>query len=153
MFRTRFRRRLASFAFRAAALVALAGFVASVVGVPLPVVTSRKETSRPTAGASRGCCCRLASKGAGKCCGNCGCSKAKPAAAIAEEAPQVEFVLAIQARKCQGQAEIWLALGAVSPPPDHVHITHDLPFCGRLVSSGVALNSLTLVPATPPPRA
>jgi hypothetical protein len=153
MFRTRFRRRLASIAFRAAALVALGGFVASITGVPLPVVTSGKQASRPTAGASRGCCCRLASQGAGKCCGSCGCSKAKPDADGAADAPQVEYVLSIQARKCQGQAEIWLALGAVSPPPEHVQIAHDLPFCGQLMYAGISFNSLTLVPATPPPRA
>jgi hypothetical protein len=62
-------------------------------------------------------------------------------------------VLSILARKCQGQAEIWLALGALSPPPQQIHLTHELPCCGQLVSSEIALDGLTLDPATPPPRA
>jgi hypothetical protein len=94
----------------------------------------------------------MASDGKRACCGRCGCSKATPVVASNEDAPQLEFVLSILARKCQGQAEIWLALGAVAPPPDRLQLTREQNVCGRLDSPPIALDSLTLDLATPPPR-
>ncbi len=137
---------------RAIALLALCGFVASFVGVPMPIAAPAKDATRAAASTGRLCCCQSASKGVSQCCGHCGCGRSKSAAVATHEAPQVELVLSILARKCQGHAEIWLALGAIALPPERLAVTVDAPCCGQLVTNSIALDSLRSRPATPPPR-
>lgn len=138
---------------RAIALLALCGFVATFVGVPVPVIAPGKDASRPTASTNPRCCCQSAAKGAGRCCGHCGCGRNKSAAPVAtEEAPQFELVLSILARKCQGHAQIWLALGALALPPGRAVVTVDGTCRGHLAIGPIALDSVSFRPATPPPR-
>lgn len=63
------------------------------------------------------------------------------------------FVSAIAARRCQGQAELWLALGAVALPPAQVelHLTQEL--CGQIANFSPSLFGISHCPAAPPPRA
>jgi hypothetical protein len=63
------------------------------------------------------------------------------------------FVLAIQARQCHGQAEQWLSLGAITPPPAGLEASTVLQVCGDLLLSESTLASVVLSIATPPPRA
>lgn len=138
---------------RAIALLVLCGFVVTFVGVPVPVVAPGKGLSRSAASTNHRCCCQSAANGAGQCCGHCGCGKRKAAATVAtQEAPQFELVLSILARKCQGHAEIWLALGALALPPERAAVMVDQPCCGRIAIVSIALHNQCSAPATPPPR-
>jgi hypothetical protein len=65
----------------------------------------------------------------------------------------IEFVAAIQARKCHGQAELWLTLGAVSPPPAKVVVSDDLIRGDILVIAADSTPGISQQPGTPPPRA
>lgn len=64
----------------------------------------------------------------------------------------IEFVSAIEARKCQGQAELWLALGAVAPPPAKVELNLEQMAVGNVENVSPSLVSVVLSPAAPPPR-
>ena len=143
---------------RAIALLVLCGFVVTFIGVPVPVATPGKDPSSATANSNHRCCCQKAGNGASQCCGNCGCGKRKAAAAVATDAvsqqaePQFELVLSIATRKCQGHAEVWLALGAIALPPERVVISVDGTCRENLVTASTTLSSLDILPATPPPR-
>jgi hypothetical protein len=64
-----------------------------------------------------------------------------------------DFVLAIQARQCQGQAQLWLALGAVGMPPPLVALNLESLDCGEVLIVAETLSGVSSSPATPPPRA
>ena len=65
----------------------------------------------------------------------------------------IEFVSAIQARKCRGQAELWLALGAVAPPPAAVAVSVELLRGDILVVAAESIVGISHPPVAPPPRA
>jgi hypothetical protein len=64
----------------------------------------------------------------------------------------IDFVLAIQSRQCQGHAELWLALGTAAPLPSNVAFESQLAASGDAIVSLPPLTSVSLSPATPPPR-
>lgn len=102
-----------------------------------------------------GCC---ASQQAAACCERATTCSDHDHAADGERAANaspvtIDFVLTIQARKCQGQAELWLALGAVTLPPAKVSPTLESPLCGNALVFVAALSSVSSSPETPPPRA
>jgi hypothetical protein len=194
------RRRGRPIARRGIALLALCGFIASTIGVPVPALPLGKDLSqafpcmhrgcgcRSAAQCWKGCCCftnqqklawcaqngveppaivvkharherqrALAQKthcdeaaGRGTCCQQ---DKASPPYAPAKASSPIEFVFSIHARKCQGQADVWLALGAVTAPPQPVLLALELTCCGSATPSLANLSSVTSSPATPPPRA
>jgi len=65
----------------------------------------------------------------------------------------IDFVSAIEARKCQGQAELWLTLGAVPPLPVKTEVTLQPLCCGIVYCQPEALSGISSAPAAPPPRA
>jgi hypothetical protein len=65
----------------------------------------------------------------------------------------VEWVMSIDVRKCRGQAELWLALGAVVPAPTVVALDLHFPRCGDVVEIAAVTTGLSPLPAVPPPRA
>jgi hypothetical protein len=179
------------------ALLALAGFLAGTVGVPLPARIAWKDGSQPFPCLSRQCGCQNAAQCWRGCCcftnkqkvawakehkvelpqfvltagkretrrelcqsaqvgrsatGTC-CTKKSVEEPASELAPVVvQFVLAIEARQCHGQAEQWLSLGAVVPLPQAVDLAIARPCCGKLCVADAHFTSLTLSPAAPPPR-
>jgi hypothetical protein len=64
----------------------------------------------------------------------------------------IEFVSAIEARKCRGQAELWLSLGAVAPPPARVELNLEQIVLGRMGNVAESLVSVAHSPDSPPPR-
>jgi len=64
----------------------------------------------------------------------------------------IEFVSAIEARKCQGQAELWLALGAVAPAPAKVELNLEALAVGSVENVCPSLVSVAISPDAPPPR-
>jgi hypothetical protein len=109
-------------------------------------------------------CCQLSVK---SCCekdGSC-CDEAKHTAhdSHADDEQQehdvarghwsLDFVLAVKARRCQGQAELWLALGAVAPPPAKFLPNLQQLVCGTIENFLPALAGTSQSPTTPPPRA
>jgi hypothetical protein len=85
------------------------------------------------------------------CCehGHCDAPNAVPSLA---ESWSIDFVSAVEARKCQGQAELWLALGAVMPPPAKLETALKLVACGTVVTATDPLAGISHAPAAPPPR-
>ena len=81
-------------------------------------------------------CCKAQS-----CCGEkiCHCddknhSQPEPTQVASEEPDgESDFVLAWQARKCQGLGEWWLVLNSLAPPPSLVHWKRPLDICGSVV--------------------
>lgn len=202
MLSRRFQTRAYLTARRGCVLFALAGFLAGTIGVPVPVLPSGKDLSRPFPCMHRrcgcqtadqcwkGCCCftnqeKLAwaakhgveppayvaaaakreaspSEKGKSCCAIGGeeescCAKNSASEAPASTAEQttagVEWVLAASARKCQGHAELWLALGAVSPPPAPFDLFLDWSPCGTVCLDLPRLQSVSSEIAAPPPRA
>lgn len=70
-----------------------------------------------------------------------------------KETWSIGFISAVQARRCQGHAELWLALGAVAPPPAHFELQLTQTNCGHVANLCPSLAGVSLSPATPPPRA
>ncbi len=70
----------------------------------------------------------------------------------ASDAWSIEFVSAIQARRCQGQAELWLALGDVMPPPAKMDVVVELWRGDVVVVAADARAGISHQPAAPPPR-
>ena len=64
----------------------------------------------------------------------------------------IDFVLAVEARKCLGHAELWLTLGAVAPPPAKIEVNLQPLCCGIVYCQPEALSGISRVPAAPPPR-
>lgn len=64
----------------------------------------------------------------------------------------VGFVTAIQARKCQGQTQMWLALGAATPPPARLSLNLQFVDSGEASVASAVLLGVSFSPATPPPR-
>jgi hypothetical protein len=64
----------------------------------------------------------------------------------------IEFVSAVAARKCQGQAELWLALGAVAPPPAKVELNLEQVVWRSVDNISDSLVSVAHSPDAPPPR-
>jgi hypothetical protein len=64
----------------------------------------------------------------------------------------IDFVSAIEARKCQGQAELWLTLGAVAPPPVKIEVNLQPLFAGMVFCRVNSLAGISDAPAAPPPR-
>lgn len=118
------------------------------------------ELQKKTGLRSSGCaCCRTAATSlpSSDCqapdhgCPRPGASQA--ATASAHAAWSVSWICAIAARRCQGQAEQWMVLGAVAPPPPVFMATLYLA-CNRLVSLPLSsLRGVSFSPAPPPPRA
>ena len=73
--------------------------------------------------------------------------------AISSPHRAIDFVLAIHARRCQGQAQLWLALGAVALPPPAVTVNLESLLCTEVNPFVATLAGVTSSPATPPPRA
>lgn len=71
------------------------------------------------------------------------------------DAPRItfDFVSAIQARKCHGQAEQWMALGAVTMPPAKIALVIETRMCGLASVVIPTLTGVSSSPETPPPRA
>jgi hypothetical protein len=191
-------------------MMALVGFLAGTIGVPLPqLARPTKDRSQPypcmdhacgCASAEqcwRSCCCftnreklawaaehgvaapayvftaatRERPKLAGSCCAVkqtvAACSDHKSTCcdhdahakdrhgegAAHASGSVITFVLAIQARKCQGQAELWLALGAATPPPAKFAIIQESLATGDATVVIASLAGISERPATPPPRA
>jgi hypothetical protein len=65
----------------------------------------------------------------------------------------IDWVSAIDARKCQGQAELWLTLGAVTRPPAKTEIDLQPFSCGFVCCRLHSLIGIGDAPAAPPPRA
>jgi hypothetical protein len=76
-----------------------------------------------------------------------------PEPSTAQDSWKLDFISAVQARRCQGQAELWLALGAVAPPPAHIELQLTQTICGHVANFSPSLAGISLSPATPPPRA
>jgi hypothetical protein len=72
--------------------------------------------------------------------------------AESSEGWSIEFVSAVAARKCQGQAELWLGLGAVAPPPAKVELNLKLVVLDGIESFTKSLVSVAHSPDAPPPR-
>lgn len=64
----------------------------------------------------------------------------------------IEFVSAVEARKCHGQAELWMALGAVALPPAKVELHLEQIVVGSVENDPLSLVSVAHSPAAPPPR-
>jgi hypothetical protein len=106
-------------------------------------------------------CCQLAAKSC--CSNNSSCSetprsepqgnqtKAEEAEAV-QDKWSLDFISAVQARRCQGQAEMWLALGAVAPPPAKIELDLTQALCGHVANFTQSIAGISLLPATPPPR-
>jgi hypothetical protein len=65
----------------------------------------------------------------------------------------VELVSAVQSRRCRGQAELWLSIGAVAPPPARTEFEIEPMECDSIVVSPPRLAGILQEPAAPPPRA
>ena len=199
-------RRLLRCARHGLPLLALAGFLAGTIGVPLPLVRAVKDRSRPYPCMDHACGCASAEQCWHSCCcftnreklvwaaqhgitppafvvaaaarekpviaaGNCCKVKHAVATCCEHEASccdhhdddgdaasatpgfGITFVLAMQARKCHGQAELWLALGAVTPPPAPFTVSPEFAAPGEAVVLCSHLIGVSERPATPPPRA
>jgi hypothetical protein len=96
------------------------------------------------------CCGGKRSAACGKLASSC-CTATSPVAD--DSAVVLDWVLAIEARRCQGQAEQWLALGALSLPPAGATWTPENPCCGELQAASPRLVGVLSAPHTPPPRA
>ena len=126
------------------------------------VLLARKEAELARKAAQRkgGCaCCRPAAEPSlcatapgGECCGQP--QDSKPAASRSGASRwSLGWVCAVSARRCQGQAQQWMALGSVAPPPDPYHVKGDLdvsPFFALPIAS---LCGVSFAPQPPPPRA
>jgi len=189
---------------RSCALLALVGFLAGSIGVPVPLPTrTAKDRSQPFPCMDHACGCLSAAQCWQSCCcftnreklawaaehgvrppafvvaaaaiekpktgGGCCVAKRALATSCEQEATccdhndhgtvghssasVVTFVLAIQARKCQGQVELWLALGAVTPPPARFAVNRESPTVSEASELIATLTGISERPATPPPRA
>jgi hypothetical protein len=120
---------------------------------PPPHVVAAAAREKPQAAAS---CCS-SQRAAANCCEHhascCGHESRDGDAAATAAGSAFTFVLAIQARKCQGQAELWLALGAVTPPPARFVVSEQSPAASEAIIRIAALRGISERPATPPPRA
>lgn len=118
---------------------------------PPDYVFAAAERERPATAVASCCSARRGTS----CCERAStcCDARTGKAEVSAPLVTVEFVLAVQARKCQGQAELWLAMGAVALPPASVTLTLDSPICGDAVVSGPTLVGVTNSPESPPPRA
>ena len=171
-------------------LLALAGFLAGTVGLPVPrAVFTGKDRRAPfpcmnrTCGCAsadqcwRGCCCftnreklawahehgvtppefvtRLAARERPRPASCCAAKQAPDECDAPESGASlsVALVTAIQARKCQGQAEVALALGAVTPPPARLALHLESLVCGDSEAIANFMSGVSDSPATPPPRA
>jgi hypothetical protein len=100
---------------------------------------------------------------ASQCCSKTGCSTAVASSKAAEpnsdrvlkSAAKSEFETLdqVSSRQCRGQAELWLTLGAAAPLAAQMELDHYRPLCDLLDLESPALSGITLLLATPPPRA
>jgi len=200
-------RRLLRTGRRSLPLLALLGFLAGTIGVPLPqLARPGKDRTQPYPCMDHVCGCASAEQCWHSCCcftnreklawaaehgvtppafvlaaaarekpkvaaGGCCAPKGAVAACCQHESSScdhdehhgdttaeasgsfVTFVLAIQFRKCQGQAELWMALGAVTPPPAKFAVTQESPAVSEAPVLIATLTGISERPATPPPRA
>lgn len=121
-------------------------------GVEAPAfVRAAAERERPVV-AQRSCCTGKQTASCceqkAACCEGDDCEEAASGVRFG-----IEFVSAIAARRCHGQAEMWMALGAVTPPPTVVTFCLVSPCCGAMDVCDQSCSSLISLIDTPPPRA
>ncbi len=153
--------------------VALVGFLAAQVGFPM-TVRPASESSMASAGHVRPCgcvvtddcqkcCCSTKSPAAASCCqpkvvekpddcAACQTDKSTPQQDTSADAVHVEWVIASVMQHCHGVQTCWIALGAVLPPADHVHVQIDPRLLERVHCADAVAFTLSAAPTDPPPR-
>lgn len=63
------------------------------------------------------------------------------------------WVCAISARRCHGQAQQWMALGSVTPPPPHFQVPVEWQIRPLFTAAVASLCGVSFAPQPPPPRA
>jgi hypothetical protein len=136
----------------------LAGYLCATIGFPLPQSTS---PSNPCQGQACGCSSEL--QRLAQCCCHKSCCQQGPAAPSASccegsgkpprSATGVRWVLAFQARSCQGSGVFWFSQNPVPPPPAWVAWSFEWTATGWLTPAPVDSDSPVFPPLSPPPRA
>lgn len=100
------------------------------------------------------CDTKSASGGAQLEAGRCGKPQDQPSAAwrMPSRAWSIAWVCAISARRCYGQAQQWMALGSVAPPPERFEVSWDLVACPLFMGPILSLRGISDAPQPPPPR-
>jgi hypothetical protein len=130
-----------------AAVLALAGHVVGVVGMPLPA-SPASPTPVTTAKLEKKCCCACGD-GCGPCC--C-CSGGEPAGPEPATETAWHWSGSVQVQKCFGVGPSGLPDLPPGLPPAGMAKSHPLPVLGSIpVSPSVAV-MVTMSPPTPPPR-
>ena len=65
----------------------------------------------------------------------------------------IVWVCAISARRCYGQAQQWMALGSVAPPPACFQLRLDMAVCPLFAGPATSWSGVSWAPQPPPPRA
>ncbi|WP_425615025.1 hypothetical protein NA78x_004913 [Anatilimnocola sp. NA78] len=126
------------------------------------VAAAKEERTEKTAKAT--CCSTKESKESPVVATKSCCSKpvvaAKPVATseatkelAADSSWRVTLVNTIAARQCQGLDQLWLIFSAAVPPPSMVEFNLEESISPLPETLAASLTSLTLLPATPPPKA
>jgi hypothetical protein len=132
-----------------AAILALAGHLVGVAGLPLPAPTSQPDAKPAVVKKTERKCCCACGDGCGPCC--CCSGGAEPAEPPQDE-PAWHWVASVQVQKCFGHGPAGLSdlppgLPVTRNVDRHfqaaVDVIHFMP---------VALITVTMIPPTPPPR-
>ena len=141
--------------------LALFGYLAGAIGVPVPANTPA-STSAPTddgqsiRSARHSCGCGPAARCMKRCC--CSIAEQQPAAAAGSSSPSPEpnrgesWIIAMSARECHGQDTFWFSTASALPPPACVSWSYLWTVEDWLPLSNSERFTRSMPPPTPPPR-
>jgi len=117
------------------------------------IAAAKEEQAELTAKAT--CCTtkKTTTVVAKSCCSQPVIAKTKPVAMAADSPWRMTLVNTIAARQCQGLDQLWLIFSTAAPPPTVVELKIEETISSLPETLQVSLASVTLLPATPPPKA
>jgi hypothetical protein len=148
-----------AFPRRVGVCAALVAYLVAAVGFPVPAAALSTHPSH-CAAASQSCCCPSAAQAAGCCCcagrhhsADTDPAPVRPCCRNKHAAPsRTLWVGGPSALGCHGLSTVWIASGAVTPPPASVAWQSYAPPGDWLTTSRADPVGVALIPPDPPPR-